>query len=191
MKQNELGQQLLETVYSGDAEAVKELISSFTDKQLQVARRAHNNAGLTALMIAAKKGYLAIVEILINQSGVGHVDEVSSRGSALMIAAEKGYLDIVKILINEAGANVNAVSSSDTALILAIENNRIPVVEFLLEAKANTELTDFMSKTALCYGFTVKRGLSYAAAKGFNEVVTLITAAQPKKKKRAIAYVGF
>src|SRR3990170_7822671 len=90
----------------------------------------------TALMIAADKGSLDMVKVLLAGSRYKINFEIKYKRNgqtALMFAASKGYVEIVKKLL-EAGANVNEQSEDErlTALMLATENDHVDVVKELL-----------------------------------------------------------
>jgi len=91
----------------------------------------------TALMAAAREGYAAIVERLLNVQGinVNAVDRFG--GTALMWATGGGHAAIVERLLNVQGVDVNAVDRyGRTALISAAENGHAVIVEMLTNAGA-------------------------------------------------------
>lgn len=92
-----------------------------------IAAKAHVNMvdeedSLTPLIVAAGRGYLDIVRVLLS-AGV-QVNACDKFGStALIWASRKGYLEIVEELLN-AGAELDAVGMySSTALMLATKNS--------------------------------------------------------------------
>lgn len=64
--------------------------------------------GLTALHLAAKEGFVDIVEELISRGA--HIDAPTRKGNTpLHISSLAGHLEVVRLLL-DAGANVNAQS---------------------------------------------------------------------------------
>ncbi|XP_015919035.2 protein TANC2 isoform X1 [Parasteatoda tepidariorum] len=73
-----------------------ELLTTFM--QLTAATDYANEIGATPLIIAAERGHLKVIEILINNGSKVHLQDKVGR-CALSCAAEKGYLDIVTFLL--------------------------------------------------------------------------------------------
>lgn len=91
----------------------------------------------TALVEASEKGYLEIVNILID-TGLD-VNIETYLGTPLGQAALQGHLDVVIRLI-EAGADVNYsvnIPENKTALVLAVQEEHFDVIKVLIEAGAN------------------------------------------------------
>ena len=93
---------------------------------------------------AAQLGYVAQIDRLINEQGIG-VDERNTSGcTALMYAARAGNVDLVRHLVN-IGANVNAIDKLQTSVIdhaaraNAPEKDKIEIIKFLLEKNANVD----------------------------------------------------
>lgn len=119
---------LLETVRNNNASKVREEIAAYGLSQGILS---------TALVEASEKGYLEIVNILIN-SGVD-VNIETYLGTPLGQAALQGHLDVVIRLI-EAGADVNYsvnIPENKTALVLAVQEEHFDVIKVLIEAGAN------------------------------------------------------
>ena len=138
-----------------------------------------DTGGDTALMRAARYGYTAIVNALLNAGA--DVNFESSRGSALMFAAEYGHIEIVNALLKvgaevnakdyygetalmkaalhghtevadsliKAGAKVKSWSKGDTALREAAEKGHTEIVKALLKAGADVNAKDNIGMTAL------------------------------------------
>lgn len=91
----------------------------------------------TALVEASEKGYLEIVNFLID-AGV-NVSIETYWGTPLGQAAWQGNLDVVRRLI-EAGADVNYsvnIPENKTPLVLAVQEGHFDVIKVLIEAGAN------------------------------------------------------
>ena len=109
---------------------------------------AKNDYGLTALMIASKKGYKEIVQILIKTGADLDTTDKDSI-TALMIASRNGHKDVVRILIDK-GANVNAKNIySSIALMFASTNGYKDIVEILIEKNASINIRNFLGETAI------------------------------------------
>ena len=65
--------------------------------------------GENALIAATDRGYLKVVEILVNHSEIDtNIGKRGSQGSPLFLASVKGYSDIVKILLKQPQIEGNA-----------------------------------------------------------------------------------
>eukprot|EP00762_Andalucia_godoyi_P006559 ANDGO_05033.mRNA.1 Ankyrin repeat and KH domain-containing protein mask len=119
--------------------------------------------GKTPLMIAAERGYSAIVELL-----VVHGAKVLSSDEAMkfpiMHAAEHGHLDIVKFLAKNGAALDIHNFRGHSALTLSIIHNHLNIVRWLLDAGADVNSPNDG-------GFTP---LMMAAEKGFLLIVQLL-----------------
>jgi len=91
---------------------------------------AKGKRNLTALMMAADKGHIKIVKILLKHGAdVNAVND--DNHSALMIASRKGYIEIVRSLMR-AGADPNIRAKSGvTASILADWNGHQNIVKYI------------------------------------------------------------
>jgi ankyrin repeat protein len=88
--------------------------------------------GMTALHIAASKGYKPLVEALLARGSDVEAREETGR-TALHAASFRGQLEIVELLI-EKGAKINATTNdAKTPLDWAILNNKTNVANFIRE----------------------------------------------------------
>lgn len=87
------------TATHGDVEAARQLLDAGVDID---ARDRH---GQTALMLAAKRGHLALVELLIEKRADLNVT-AKYRLSALMLAVVAGHTEIARRLVR-AGADLS------------------------------------------------------------------------------------
>jgi ankyrin repeat protein len=106
---------LEEAVKKYDIERVKEIL----DEELS----GYNSGDESYLMLAAKDGQTALVNLLLlNDEDPNHQDEYGC--TALMLASMYGYPEIVHLLLNR-GAKPNIKDyEGNTALSLALEANQ-------------------------------------------------------------------
>ncbi|KAM3718098.1 Kinase D-interacting substrate of [Dirofilaria immitis] len=114
--------------------------------QLLIEFKAHVNLideedSLTPLIVAAGRGYVNFVELLINAGAeVNACDKFGS--TALIWAARRGYKPIIELLLN-AGAELDAVGMyGATALMMATRGNFISVVKLILSREPNINTVD-------------------------------------------------
>lgn len=88
--------------------------------------------GRTLLQIACAVGYVDIVELLLNISGID-VNKSLNREPPLFLACERGHLEIVKLLLGVPGIDVNR-GRGKTPLYVACEMGFIEIVDLLLNA---------------------------------------------------------
>ena len=93
--------------------------------------------GCSPLMIASRKGYLELVQMLLDLGAAidGPVDSDEVHMTPLMHATEAGHLDVMLELLNR-GANVNR-SGIYTPLHLAIIRNNFAAAQLLLNHGAS------------------------------------------------------
>ena len=108
-----------------------------------------NEVGTTALMLASKKGYKEICELLITRRC--NVDMQNNNGStALITASINGHEAVCELLITRR-CNVDMQNKNgDTALILASYHG-IPTVISLIEAGCDFSLRNKEGKSAMDY----------------------------------------
>lgn len=102
------------------------------------------------LILASAKGFLQIVELLIDNDA--NVNNVNFNGeTALIIAATNNNLDLVKLLINE-GANIDQADNKGfTPLLAAVIKNNFEIVKELLDENANVNKCDKNGINALIH----------------------------------------
>ncbi|MGZ3722023.1 MAG: ankyrin repeat domain-containing protein [Bdellovibrionales bacterium] len=134
----------------GDIEGVKNLIRSGTDVN---AMKSHD--GITALMAAARKDHVAIVEQLLIAGA--DVKPTDSRGSnALHYATLGGSAGSIALLVKK-GTILEAKDSFDlTPLMMAARFANLATVRALLSAGASVETADSNGWTPLF--FSIPRG---------------------------------
>jgi len=145
---------LLEAVWSGQAQTVKEILSRNVDLVNTPAlkggsrQEAGFEEGVTALHLAARQGHGDIVELLLSVRAL--VVAVSASGSTpLHFAASEGHETIARILI-EHGADPNAQDATGrTALHGAASGAHREVAQLLLARGARASVKDHDGNTPL------------------------------------------
>ncbi|XP_025978632.2 ankyrin repeat domain-containing protein 29 isoform X2 [Dromaius novaehollandiae] len=119
---------------------------------------------------AARKGNLALLQLLLN-SGRVDVDCKDSLGTtALMVAAYYGHIDCVRELVLQ-GADINLQRESGaTSLFFAAQQGHNDVVKFLFEFGASTE---FKNKDGASATFLAAQG-------GYLDVIRLLLSSGAK-----------
>ncbi|MBM3199152.1 MAG: ankyrin repeat domain-containing protein, partial [Chlamydiae bacterium] len=139
-----------------------------------------DNGGRTALMLAAWRDHLHVVQYLAGKKGIDLNEKDNDGRTALMYAALNGKLDVVRVLAELAeNENPNEIrrwrswewpidakdNGGRTALMLAAEHGHLDVVQYLAEKKG----IDFNAKDNS--GWTA---LMYAALNGKIDVVRVL-----------------
>ena len=130
------------------AKAVQELIAMGADVSWQ------NDAGWTALTIAAREGYPLVVSLLTEaKADIDH--RCTCQGydagglTALALSATNGHESIAAMLLN-AGASVETRDArGQTPLLLAINNSHSAIAKLLLSKGANPSVPDQKDYTPL------------------------------------------
>uniref|UniRef100_A0A8C5MVV9 Ankyrin repeat domain 29 n=1 Tax=Leptobrachium leishanense TaxID=445787 RepID=A0A8C5MVV9_9ANUR len=98
---------------------------------------------------AARKGNLALLQLLLNSGRVDVDCKDSTGATALMVASYAGHIECVRELVLQ-GADINVHrESGSTALFFAAQQGHNDVVRLLFEFGASTEFTTMDGGTAL------------------------------------------
>ncbi len=101
----------------------------------------------TALMVAAEKGQLKTVTLLVEHGADVNYGENTT---ALMFAVHQRHLDVAKYLIeNGADVNYRDCDNDESALTIAIQQGEPKTIKFLLENGADINAKDSDDETAL------------------------------------------
>lgn len=122
-----------------------DMVKRLLQRQAKVA--AKNGYGESALMLAAAKGNLEIVKLLIGSGAA-----VNQTGwNALIYAAWQGKTEVLKYLL-EKGADINAVSPNGvSALMMAARGGHFDAVKLLLWEVADPNIKNDSGATALAW----------------------------------------
>jgi hypothetical protein len=89
--------------------------------------------GFTALIVAAQKGQVLVVQFLVMEFGAD-VHQVKQDGStALFMAVQSGHLAMVQCLVRELGADVNQIVETGTPLGVAARMGNLDMVRCLVK----------------------------------------------------------
>ncbi len=125
---------LINAAKESDIEKIKELIKQDIDINTCDSR------GYTAMLWAAQKGNIDIVNLLIKNGANIEAKHEASRGyTPLIVAAINNHIEVAKMLI-EHGANINSKNNNgNTALSVANEKGHTEIVELLEQTNIYTE----------------------------------------------------
>lgn len=159
---------LYELAWHDDVAEIERLIGEGADVDERYPNTEPNYGGYTALMVAAGRRYLGVMEVLIKAGADLNVQSIHGSTAIMLAIADPGpggeRIDAVKMLI-AAGADVNKKDTGGlTALHFAADNGFVDIVGVLLTAGANVD-------TQANNGFTA---LMYAVRKGALGVVEVL-----------------
>ncbi|KAE9461177.1 hypothetical protein C3L33_06928, partial [Rhododendron williamsianum] len=143
------------------------------EEELAELLMKQNQAGETALFVAAEYGYVDVVREMIKYYDLGAASIKARNGfDALHIAAKQGDLAVVKVL-TEAHPELSMTvdMSNTTALHTAATQGHIEVVNFFLESESS------LATIARSNG---KTAVHSAARNGHVEVVKALLSTQPE-----------
>lgn len=104
--------------------------------------------GRTALLKAAEKGELEIVEYLADHGADTDVRDCSGM-TALIYAAWFGQLSVVQYLVEHVADKDAQDSDGWTAMMYAVMYDKVEVLQYLVEHGADTEIQDDFGRTVL------------------------------------------
>jgi len=157
---SEFGDQLVMLAGAGRLQELKDRLSHPERNVDSLSRR-----GETALMEAAFKGQLSVVQWLVGMKANINSQDAVFRGSSLFWASSAGHLDVVKYLVG-CGCDLELQNSDGcTAVMDAALGRHFSVVEFLIGAGAL--LSHRRNDGASIWSFDLDSGdLDEAIAKG-------------------------
>ncbi|XP_071986930.1 fibronectin type 3 and ankyrin repeat domains protein 1 isoform X2 [Engystomops pustulosus] len=101
--------------------------------------------GFTALMMAAQKGFLRIVQLLVNH-GADINQETGSGKNSLMLACFAGHLDIVKYLREQGASWESRDKGGCTAMHWAVDGGDVKVIEWMIADGCQVDVKDSCSR---------------------------------------------
>ena len=117
-----------------DIEYIREVARLGTVEELKLLfRQPRINWNQSLMIIAAQKGYLEVVRLLLENEDVQVNQENEYGCTPLMLAAYNGHHEVVKLLLEKDYIQVNkATKSGDTSLMFGAEKGHHEVVRLLL-----------------------------------------------------------
>lgn len=132
----------------------------------------HNHNGDSALMIAASKGDMKLLDLLLANGAKTDPSNGKNTWTALHYAALEGKLPVLERLLT-AGANINAVTPNlSDALMLAARNGHTDIVQRLLKTPIELDRRNDRGLTAE----------EWARSKGNTKIAKLIAEARTARR---------
>lgn len=142
---------LYDAAKDGDLRRVKDLLQASPHPDLE-SRPSEERE--TALQAAARNNHLDVVKCLISEGGAFDCTCMDAwKRNPLFAATEEGHLDVVKYLVENAANPKDYVNVSDfhknkdTALHIAARRKDIHLTKYLVEAGADTMLSNLDGQT--------------------------------------------
>ncbi|XP_029926649.1 fibronectin type 3 and ankyrin repeat domains 1 protein-like [Myripristis murdjan] len=133
------GMHLHKAVNMNDEEQVNRVLESGT-----VCVNATDKLGLTALMLAAQKGYTRIVQTLVKHGADVNMKNSTGRDS-LMLACFSGHLDIVKHLRQYGAKWQSRDMGGCSPLHWAADGGHLPVIAYMIQDGCELDVRDSVS----------------------------------------------
>lgn len=131
-------------VYSAENNLVKVQAAINSKADFDACDEEHN----TALHLAAQRGHIEIVKVLLKHGTNCHRKNLTG-ATALHLAVEHGHEETVKILLAN-GSKINALDNNlNTPLIIAIQNSKIELSKLLIAKGAKLDEKNKDGNTAL------------------------------------------
>ena len=135
----EIRSKLLEAAENNKPEDVKIILnflkksSKFTDNEIENIINAKDAEDDTLLLLAAEKGHIEVVNLLLSQPGI-EINAVDKIGwTPLLLAAIEGHTEVVQLLLAQPGIKVNVANSlGHTPLKEAIKKRHTEIIKLLL-----------------------------------------------------------
>ncbi len=126
---------LIRAVLDGDLTAAEEALRAGADPN------AKDPLGYPPLSLAAGRGQVQMVELLLTAGADPLLLDTRMGASALHKAAQNGSIDVARLLLDRgAFIDLQAPMHGHTPLIDAVWHKRLPMVEFLLERGADPDI---------------------------------------------------
>ncbi|XP_018413089.1 PREDICTED: fibronectin type 3 and ankyrin repeat domains protein 1 [Nanorana parkeri] len=130
------GEHLHRAVNMNDEEAVMNILQSG-----QVKVDIPDKLSFTPLMVAAQKGYLGLVKLLV-EYGADVPRENGSGKNSMMLACFSGHLDVGKYLKEQGASWENQDKSGCTAMHWAVDGGHVKVVQWMIKHGSEVDARD-------------------------------------------------
>jgi hypothetical protein len=130
--------------------------------------RAQGPHGVTPLHLAAHRGRLSVVELLLRESApINALAEASFGYTPLYMAADMGHTRVVHLLLAANASTELRAHHGGTALHAAVVGGHVSVVKALIDAAADVDARDNEGMRPLLFA----RGLSESARAGIMQLL--------------------
>ncbi|GMI14779.1 hypothetical protein TrVE_jg7335 [Triparma verrucosa] len=132
---------LIDAAEVGNARKVQELLSA----GVFVSCSKEGDEGRTALLKAALRGHLEVVQVLVAAGADVNKARTDDGCTPLFMAAQNGHQNVVQALVTaRADLNKATTDTGDTPLYIAAQQGHLDVVQALVAARAdvNKAITD-------------------------------------------------
>ena len=135
------------------------------DKYKNQPDKDKDSQGNTALLIAAKNGFVDVVSVLIT-AGANKEAKNNLGETALILATNNGHIPVILSLI-QSRVNLNSQADNrDTALILSVKNNKLDIANLLIDRGANIDLEGSNGSTVMDHAMALEE-----ASDGYRNLV--------------------
>jgi ankyrin repeat protein len=137
-------------VFKGYVEVVEVLIEAKVDIDVRQANDMSEEDGLSPIMLAARDGFLEILETLLTRARP-NVNLRNWKGdNALMIAVNAGQVEAAKLLLSHEMIDVNAANDNGlTPLMIAAQGGLLEIIPELVAKGANINAQSNMGWTPI------------------------------------------
>lgn len=101
--------------------------------------------GFSPLMVAAQRGYMRIVQLLIDHGSDINQENGSGKNS-LMLACFAGHLDVVEYLRNQGASWRNRDKVGCTAMHWAVDGGNLKLIEWMIGDECEVDVKDSISQ---------------------------------------------
>jgi uncharacterized protein len=143
LSERHMQMEVFRTARTGASEELHSLLEKGGDPN------ALDGEGMSAMMMAAGRGHLECVQVLVKHGADIHLKDKRKGLSALKFAVGEGRVEVARYLLDQ-GADVNEADNfGRTGLMFAAGQGSIPMVELFLSRGADVNRKDVYENTAL------------------------------------------
>jgi serine/threonine-protein phosphatase 6 regulatory ankyrin repeat subunit B len=153
--------ELLDAAQKGD---IKNLSRLLQDDDVDLEGK--NDAGDTALILAAREGHHRSAELLLD-AGASFEATNKSGDTPMLVAAKQGHLRVVELLLTKEVKLDTANNAGDTALILAAQHRHADVAKRLIRKIEDVSVISLKNKEG-------RTALFWASRNGLGELERII-----------------